>query len=110
MKNQVIRNFLVFIGFWLLIEVGINLFQNKPILNNFPWEIFLMFLLALIPVTTQIKDKYAISIDFVVFFVYMIITGGYDNLSSLIVLALMAALLTAITMFIARQFKKGQNL
>lgn len=69
-----------------------------------------MFLLALIPVTTQIKDKYAISIDFVVFFIYMIITVGYDNLSSLIVLALMAALLTAITIFIARQFKKGQNL
>lgn len=109
MKNRVVKNFLVFVGFWLLITVGMNFFQHRALLTNFPWEVLLLFLLSLIPLVSQLSRKVYISIDFAVFFVFMILTGGYYNWTSLIVFALMSAFMTVITLFISNQFQKGQR-
>lgn len=68
-----------------------------------------MFLLALIPVKTQVSRRTIIGIDFVVFYIYLLITSGVSSLFSLIVYALMSIFLTFLTNFIASQFKKGEQ-
>lgn len=109
MKNRVIKNFLVFVGFWLLITIGMNFFNHRALLTNFPWEVLLIFLLALIPLVSALSRRIYILIDFVVFFIFMMITGGYYNWTSLIVFAIMSAFMTVITIFISNQFKKGSK-
>lgn len=109
MKNKVIRNFLVFIGFWLVIVIGSNLIHQRGILDNFPWEVLLIFLLSLIQVTTKINRKQVFGIYFVVFFVFMLLTGGYYNWTSLVIFAAVAIFMLVITYFIGSQFKKGEN-
>lgn len=107
MKNRVIRNFLIFLGCWFLIVIGVNITQQQPILTNFPWEILLIFLLSLILVVTELKRKTIWGIYFIVFFIYMLLNGGYYNWTSLITFAFMSFFMSAITYFIGVQFKKG---
>lgn len=109
MKNRVIKNFLIFVGFWLLFTVGLNFFHHRALLTNFPWEVLLIFLLSLIPLVSKISRGKIYLVDFVVFFVYMLIHGGYYNWTSLIVFAVMAAFLSVVTAFISNQFLKGQK-
>lgn len=110
MKNKVIRNFLIFIGFWIVF-VGINnLIHHRGILTNFPWEVLLIFLLALIQVLTDLSRRAVYGIDIVVYFVFMLITGGYYNWTSLIVFAVMAVFMSAITYFVGTQFRYGEVL
>jgi len=109
-KNRVIRNFLIFVFFWILIIMGQNIFQHKAIFSNFPWEILLIFLLSLILVVTNLSQRAAFGIYFVVFFIFMLLTGGYYNWTSLIIFALMSVFMSVITYFIGIQFRKGEHL
>ncbi|WP_119327328.1 hypothetical protein [Companilactobacillus musae] len=109
MKNRVIKNFLMFVGFWMLITIGLNIYNQRAIFYNFPWEILLIFFLSLLLVITNLSKKAAIIIDFVVFYIYMLINGGYYNWTSLIIFAGSSAFMTAITYFISVQFKKGEH-
>jgi len=110
MKNKVIRNFLMFITIWMLIIIGLNLSNHRAVFANFPWGIILMFLLALILVVTNISKLMAFIIDFVVFFIYMLMFGGYYNVMSLIIFAGSAIAMSLVTFFVGAQFKKGEHL
>jgi len=109
-KNKVLRNFLIFISIWVLIIFGQNIFNHRPILTNFPWDLVLIVLLSLILVVTNLSRKAVFGIYFVIFFIYMLINGGYYNWTSLIVFAFVSVFLSAITYFIGAQFRKGENL
>jgi len=109
MKNKVIRNFLIFVIFWLMISLGMNLIHQRPLFIGFPWEVLLIFLLALIQVATTYRQQIIWGIYFVVFFIFMLLTGGFYDWSSLFVFAAMAAFMTAITYYIGNQFKKGEH-
>jgi len=109
MKNKVVRNFLIFIVFWLAIMMGMNTMHKQPLFYNFPWEVLLIFLLALIQIVTDYQRKIVWSIYFVVFFIYMLLVGGYTNWTSLIIFAIMSVFMTAITYYIGNQFKKGEQ-
>jgi len=110
MKNKVVRNFAMFVAAWLVFTVVLNVRSNRPILANFPWEVLLMLLLALILVVTNLSKRVIYGIYFVVFFIYMCIRGGYYGFPSLIVFAIMAALMSLVTYFIGTQFRKGNNI
>lgn len=110
MKNRVIRTFTSFMFFWLVITLVLNIINKQPLFLNFPWEVLLLFLLALIPIVSKLKKPVIFSIDFVCFFIYMLITGGYYDWTSLIIFALMSAIMTVITSFISKQFQKGETL
>lgn len=110
MKNKVIRNFLIFVIFWLLITLGMNVMNQRPLFQSFPWEVLLIFLLSLIQVVTNYQRKVIWSIYFVIFFIFMLLTGGYYNWTSLIIFALMSVFMSAITYFIGIQFKKGEHI
>lgn len=109
MKNKVIRFFLIFLVTWLVITMVLNFFHHRALLVNFPWEVILMFLLALIMVTTNLGKRALYGIYFVVFLLYMILTSSYYNWSSMLVFALMAILLSFVTYYIGTQFRKGEN-
>lgn len=110
MKNKVIRNFLIFIGFWIIF-VGINnLIHQRMIFSDFPWEVLLIFLLALIQVLTDLGKRTTYGIYFVVYFIFMLLTGGYYNWTSLIIFVLMAVFMSIITHFVGTQFKYGEIL
>lgn len=109
MKNRVIKNFLMFIGFWLLFTIGMNFFKHRALLANFPWEVLLIFLLSLIPLVSKISRGKMYLVNFVIFFVYMLINGGYYNWTSLIIFAMMAGFLSVVTAFISNQFLKGKK-
>jgi hypothetical protein len=94
---------------WSLIVVGQNFFSHHALLTNYPWEVLLIFLLSMILVTTNLSKRVVIGIYFVVFFIFMLLTGGYYNWTSLIIFAGMAVFMTAITYFIGTQFLKGEN-
>jgi hypothetical protein len=110
MKNKVIRNFLIFVIFWLLITLGMNVFNQRPLFHSFPWEVLLIFLLSLIQIVTNYQRKIIWSIYFVVFFIFMLLTGGYYNWTSLITFVMMSVFMSAITYFIGNQFKKGEHI
>lgn len=110
MKNKVIRNFLIFIGIWIVITSVINLSQHRGIFSNFPWEILLIFLLALIQVVSELGKRIVYGIYFVVYFIFMLLTGGYYNWTSLIIFGLMAIFMSAITYFVGTQFRYGEVL
>ena len=112
MKNRVIKNFVVFLFFWTIIVIGINLFQGRSFWVNLPWEVYLIFLLSLLQLTTNLSKKVISIIDFIFFFLYTMINSsylGYVNWTSLVVFAIMALFFTAITLFIGNQFKKGDH-
>lgn len=109
MKNRVVRNFIMFMFFWFVITLGLNIFNKRPLFTNFPWEVLLLFLLALIPLVSNLKRRVIFGIDFVVFFIFMMITGGYYNWTSLIVFAAMSVFMTVITFFIGYEFKRGEK-
>ena len=110
MKNKVVRNFAIFVAAWLVFTVVLNVRSHRAILANFPWEVLLMLLLALILVVTNLSKRVIYGIYFVVFFIYMCIRGGYYGLPSLLVFAIMAALMSLVTYFIGTQFRKGNNI
>lgn len=110
MKNKVIRNFLIFIGFWIVFVSINNLIHHRGIFTNFPWEVLLIFLLALIQVLTDLGKKVIYGIDITVYFIFMLLTGGYYNWTSLIIFALMAVFMSAITYFVGTQFRYGEVL
>ncbi|GEO47238.1 hypothetical protein [Companilactobacillus kimchii] len=110
MKNKVIRNFLIFIGFWIVFVSITNLIHHRGIFTNFPWEVLLIFLLALIQVLTDLGKKVIYGIDITVYFIFMLLTGGYYNWTSLIIFALMAVFMSAITYFVGTQFRYGEVL
>lgn len=110
MKNKVIKNFIVFIIFWLLIVLGLNLHNHQPLFYNFPWEILLIFALSLIQVVSNLSKRAIWGIYFVVFYIYMLLVGGYYNWSSLVIFAISAIFMSAVTYFIGSQFKKGDSL
>ncbi|AKP03419.1 hypothetical protein [Companilactobacillus pabuli] len=112
MKNRVIKNFVVFLFFWTIIVIGINLFQGRNFWINLPWEVYLIFLLSLLQLTTNLSKKVISIIDFIFFFLYTMINSsyfGYVNWTSLVIFAIMALFFTAITLFIGNQFKKGDH-
>jgi hypothetical protein len=112
MKNRVIKNFVMFLFFWTIIVVGLNLLHGRSFWTNLPWEVYLIFLLSLLQLTTALSKKVISSIDFVIFFVYTVINSsyfGYTNWTSLVIFAIMALFFTAITIFIGNQFKKGDH-
>ncbi|ATO45877.1 hypothetical protein C5L30_002377 [Companilactobacillus farciminis] len=112
MKNRVIKNFVMFLFFWTIIVVGLNLLHGRSFWTHLPWEVYLIFLLSLLQLTTALSKKVISSIDFVIFFVYTVINSsyfGYTNWTSLVIFAIMALFFTAITIFIGNQFKKGDH-
>lgn len=86
-----------------------NFFRHQALLTNYPWEVLLIFSLSLILVTTNLNRRVVMGIYFVVFFIFMLLTGGYYNWTSLIIFAGMAVFMTVITYFIGSQFLKGEN-
>ncbi|TGD25124.1 hypothetical protein EGT49_01325 [Companilactobacillus suantsaicola] len=109
MKNKVIRNFSIFVVFWLVIVFARNLVTGQSLFNNFPWEVLLIFLLALIRIMTNLNKKIIWIIYFVVFFIFMLLTGGYYNWTSLLIFAGMSVFMSWITYFIGGQFLKGKQ-
>ncbi|KRK91224.1 hypothetical protein FC88_GL001334 [Companilactobacillus futsaii JCM 17355] len=102
----------MFLFFWTIIVIGLNLLHGRSFWINLPWEVYLIFLLSLLQLTTDLSKKVIPVIDFVVFFLYMMTNSsyfGYVNWTSLVVFAIMALFFTAITLFIGNQFKKGDH-
>lgn len=109
MKNKVVRFFSMFLVTWLVLTMILNYFHHRALLVNFPWEVILMFLLALIMVTTNLGKRAIYGIYFVVFLAYMMTTANFYNWSSLIIFALMAIMLSLVTYYIGIQFRKGES-
>ncbi|WP_334352262.1 hypothetical protein [Companilactobacillus sp. HBUAS56257] len=110
MKNKVIRNFLIFVVLWLAIVLIRNLITGQNIFNNFPWEVLIIFPLALIRTMTNLGKKPTWIIYLVVYFIFMLLTSGYYNWTSLIIFAGMSVFMSFITYFIGGQFLKGKQM